>query len=264
MKTFDSIAPVLGLVAAVLGFVTVAAALPQQANSVSPRIAGGEDAADGQFPFQVALINEGLVYCGGTVVNRRWILTAAACITGKALSDVQLFVGSADRLTGGRNVTAERFVIHPDFNAQTYANDIALVRMAESLAFTGNELQPIRLATDFFETATNATVSGWGRFAISNNQLPTRLQFIRTDVIGSEDCAEQFEEPYRSRISDRTICTSNQANQGVCLGDAGGPLVLDGELVGVQSWSIPCGTGLPDVYERVSHHRAWILAITLL
>uniref|UniRef100_A0A182N6H7 Peptidase S1 domain-containing protein n=1 Tax=Anopheles dirus TaxID=7168 RepID=A0A182N6H7_9DIPT len=157
-----------------------------------------------------------------------------------------------------------RFVVHPAFDAQTYANDIGLVRVAESLAFAGDQLRPVELATDFLETATGATVSGWGRFAISNNQLPTRLQFIRTDIIGREQCAAQFEEPYSNRISDRTICTSNQANQGVCLGDAGGPLVLDGVLVGVQSWSIPCGLGLPDVYERVSHHRAWILAITLL
>ncbi|XP_052891115.1 chymotrypsin-2-like [Anopheles moucheti] len=251
---------------AILAFLAVASAVPhQRTNSApTPRIAGGEEAADGQFPFQVALINEGLVYCGGTVLNRRWVLTAAACITGKALSDVQLFVGSADRLEGGRNVTAERFVLHPDFDSQTYANDIALVRLVESLTFSGVQLQPIQLETEFFATATNATVSGWGRFSISNNQLPTRLQFIRTDIIGSEECADQFEEPYRTRISDRTICTSNQANQGVCLGDAGGPLVLDGVLVGVQSWSVPCGMGLPDVYERVSHHRAWILAITLL
>uniref|UniRef100_A0A182PUR2 Peptidase S1 domain-containing protein n=1 Tax=Anopheles epiroticus TaxID=199890 RepID=A0A182PUR2_9DIPT len=264
MKTFILRVPVTRVIA-LLGLITVAAALPQHSNAApSPRIAGGEDAADGQFPFQVALINEGLVYCGGSVINRRWVLTAAACITGKALSDVQLYLGSADRLSGGRNVTAERFVIHPDFDAQTYANDVALVRLAESLAFTGDQLQPVRLATEFFETATDATVSGWGRLAISNNQLPVRLQFIRTDIIASDDCAEQFEEPYRSRISDRTICTSNLPDQGVCLGDAGGPLVLDGELVGVQSWSIPCGTGLPDVYERVSHHRAWILAIALL
>ncbi|KFB45388.1 AGAP003971-PA-like protein [Anopheles sinensis] len=100
---------------------------------------------------------------------------------------------------------------------------------------------------------------------ISNNQLPNRLQFIRTDIIDADDCAAQFEEPYASRISEqRTICTSNQPDQGVCLGDAGGPLVLDGVLVGVQSWSIPCGLGLPDVYERVSHHRPWIQVHTLL
>ncbi|XP_050071654.1 chymotrypsin-1-like [Anopheles maculipalpis] len=263
MKTLRTCSVVQAV--AILGsLLTVASALPQRSNSPTPRIAGGEDAADGQFPFQVALINEGLVYCGGTVINRRWVLTAAACITGKALSDVQLFVGSADRLSGGRNVTAERFVLHPGFDSQTYANDIALVRLVESLSFTGDQLQPAPLGTDFFETARNATVSGWGRFSISNNQLPTRLQFIQTDIIDSDLCADEFEEPYRSRISDRTICTSNQPAQGVCLGDAGGPLVLDGVLVGVQSWSIPCGLGLPDVYERVSHHRPWILAITLL
>uniref|UniRef100_A0AAG5CX19 Peptidase S1 domain-containing protein n=1 Tax=Anopheles atroparvus TaxID=41427 RepID=A0AAG5CX19_ANOAO len=252
--------------AAILALIAASSALPQINNARNPRIAGGAEASDGQFPFQVALINEGLVYCGGSVVNRRWIVTAAACLTGKRLSDVQLFLGSADRLVGGRNVTADRFILHPNFDQQSYANDIALIRVRESLAFgTNSQLQPIELATEFFETATDATVSGWGRFSISNNQLPTRLQFIRTDIIDSDECAAQFEEPYASRVSEqRTICTSNQPDQGVCLGDAGGPLVLDGVLVGVQSWSIPCGLGLPDVYERVSHHRPWILAHTLL
>ncbi|XP_058130213.1 chymotrypsin-2-like [Anopheles ziemanni] len=252
--------------AAILALIAVSTALPQLEKPRNPRIAGGAEAQDGQFPFQVALINEGLVYCGGSVVNRRWILTAAACLIGKQLSDVQLFLGSVDRLVGGRNVTAERFILHPDFDQQTYANDIALIRIREVLAFNNaDQLQSIELATEFFETATDATVSGWGRFSISNNQLPNRLQFIRTDIIDTDDCAAQFEEPYASRISEqRTICTSNQPDQGVCLGDAGGPLVLDGVLVGVQSWSIPCGLGLPDVYERVSHHRPWILVHTLL
>uniref|UniRef100_A0A182SM91 Peptidase S1 domain-containing protein n=1 Tax=Anopheles maculatus TaxID=74869 RepID=A0A182SM91_9DIPT len=93
MKTLRTCSVVQAV--AIFGLLTVASALPQRSNSPNARIAGGEDAADGQFPFQVALINEGLVYCGGTVLNRRWVLTAAACITGKALSDVQLFVGSA-------------------------------------------------------------------------------------------------------------------------------------------------------------------------
>ncbi|ETN60925.1 azurocidin [Anopheles darlingi] len=248
----------------ILGLVLLSGALARPSNdSPSTRIAGGSEAEDGQFPYQVALINEGLVYCGGAVLNRRWVITAAACLLGKDLSDVQLFVGSADRLTGGENVTAERFILHPGFDSTTYANDIALIRLRASL-FVSNDLQFIELGSEFVEEATDATFSGWGRFSISNNQLPNRLQFIRTDIIDSDECAEEFDEPYRSRIAPSTLCTRNQPDQGVCLGDAGGPLVLNGELVGVQSWSIPCGLGLPDVYQRVSHYRSWILVHILL
>ena len=42
------------------------------------------------------------------------------------------------------------------------------------------------------------------------------------------------------------------------LGDSGGPIVWQGNVVGIVSWGLrPCGLH-PTVFIRVSHHLQWI------
>lgn len=45
------------------------------------RIVGGERAEKGQFPYQVSLRRSGSHWCGGSILNRRFILTAGHCIS---------------------------------------------------------------------------------------------------------------------------------------------------------------------------------------
>ena len=45
------------------------------------RIVGGHDAKPGQFPYQVSLqVNDYDHLCGGSIIDRKWILTAAHCV----------------------------------------------------------------------------------------------------------------------------------------------------------------------------------------
>lgn len=59
---------------------------------------------------------------------------------------------------------------------------------------------------------------------------------------------------------DNVICTYTHTNEGICLGDSGGPLVVSQVQVGVMSWVVPCGRGVPDAYARVTAHYEWVLA----
>lgn len=86
-----------------------------------------------------------------------------------------------------------------------------------------------------------------------------QLQFLETMIIGNDECRARHNILNRHFVYDNVICTYTTANQGICLGDSGGPLVVQQVLVGVMSWVVPCGTGVPDAYARISSHYDWIL-----
>ncbi|XP_062540254.1 chymotrypsin-1-like [Armigeres subalbatus] len=230
----------------------------------SGRIAGGGPARPDQIPYQVALLTaaDGLHYCGGSILNRRWVLTAGACVIGKAPSDIIVFAGSNQLNERGQSRRVDRTVLHPNFDVELSHNDVAVVRVIESFVFN-NFIQPINMSAEYAASGLNATVSGFGRESISNPGDGS-LRFVQVQLISQETCHEAFDENYTPRLEDNTVCALGAEGEGICLGDAGGPLVYNGELIGVISWGVPCGLGLPDVFARVSAHRGWVLVHTLI
>jgi secreted trypsin-like serine protease len=62
-----------------------------------------------------------------------------------------------------------------------------------------------------------------------------------------------------SNLNFSRIFTSAKMYQG----DIGGPLFVDGIVVGLVSWSNGCATpGYPTVHTRVAHYRDWINQLT--
>ncbi|XP_055585178.1 chymotrypsin-2-like [Uranotaenia lowii] len=230
------------------------------------RIAGGERPnEDVNMPYQVALFTarDDIYYCGGSILNRRWIVTSGVCAIGKSPADVIVFVGS-DRLSvGGQRHVVDRIVLHPNFDVSVYANDVAVMRVWIPFAFNEN-VQPIAMRAEPVVGEAEALISGFGRQTISDSTTPDLLRFLRVNLISNEECADEFDDAYTERLFDNTVCSAGVEGRGTCIGDAGGPLVHDGELIGVISWGVPCGLGLPDVYARISNHRGWILVHTML
>jgi trypsin len=72
-------------------------------------------AAAGQFPYQVSLRTIwGTHFCGGAILNTRWIVTAGHCLVFLEIPEV--VAGSTTLDQGGDHYAVQRKVVHPNYD----------------------------------------------------------------------------------------------------------------------------------------------------
>lgn len=135
------------------------------------RIGGGNTAPPGAFPFQISLRDNGNVhFCGGALISERWVLTAASCVYGKAANQI-LIVAGADSIRDGTIYTCENITRHEQFNVNTRAYDIAVVKTSKDV------LNSTFVAPTFYYKSTTTcntnyfTTSGWGDTEVHSNKI---------------------------------------------------------------------------------------------
>lgn len=251
------------------------------------RVINGDTAVVAQFPFMASLRTSGNVhFCGGWFPNggaNRWLVTSAHCVRDRLPADIVAHMGTNSRTADGVVHAIEQIVIHPDYNANLVANNIALIRTAAPIVPTGL-VQSIGINLGNIAGGVPVIIPGWGLTSVGELKsffhIPSKsmtllqrpgnfsddLLFASVSTITREQCLTQHTNLNRRYIYESTICTDNE-NSGMCTGDAGGPLVT-GEIpnrvvVGMVSWNMPCGTGTPDVAVRISDYVQWINSNTV-
>lgn len=134
------------------------------------RIVGGTSANLGQIPYIVSLrLNSGSHFCGGSIINPSWILTAAHCIETLRPDDLFVVAGATDLDYGGTSFSCQNLIPHPGYSRQRLKNDIALVGTATPIEF--NEfVQPIPIARSYEADNSPALISGWGLLKVNKAQ----------------------------------------------------------------------------------------------
>lgn len=133
------------------------------------RIVGGEDAKEGQFPYQVAL-RTGLGaytkhYCGGSIISQRFILTAGVCTLNlNGFPEfVHVVVGRFHVNDGGLTLEVDKIRHHKYYMPYVSQYDIALIRTRQDIVFT-NKIKAIALPkTDLPIEGAPVIFSGWGK-----------------------------------------------------------------------------------------------------
>ena len=254
-------------------------------------IIGGSQANRGEFPF-IALLgykgqNGRIVYkCGGSLINRRYIITAAHCHLPPRLQIVEIRLAEFDLATDpdckfckkAQVFFPEAIVSHPKWRssrATSGEGDIALIRLDRPV-MTINEnidevVMPICLPeSPAAESMRNVMTAGWGK--ITNEDLAnikdfkelgvsTRtLQKLKLPLVNQDVCRAYF-----PNINENHLCAGGEAGKDSCNGDSGGPLVARRNsdapmnLIGVvSSGTRICGKGQPGIYTRVINYISWI------
>lgn len=175
------------------------------------------------FSFQ-----DGLRYlCGASIISSRYILTAAHCVS-KLRSGYRLYsviVGEQntgtdpDCLEGVCNnerqeILVDQVIPHATYDTPRFANDIALIRLTQEIAFSGDYVKPVCLPTT--DDLVNRTfgylvVSGWG--TTEDNSPSVELLKARLNVVPIQDCRTAHRQ---NQLTDDQVCAKGKGIVDTC------------------------------------------------
>lgn len=244
------------------------------------RIIGGTTTKPGEYPWMVSIhlqdrITKRFVhFCGGSILNERYIVTAAHCIKQHSVpSRYLIYTGlyeiSKKSIEPAKMYEISELVVHKDYNYSDYKNDIALLRTKEPIKIEGTSgyVNGICLPHSNEDPSGWAFVSGWGRTKEGGKTSGT-LRVVKVPLVSRALCRQTYEKPYNYYDSGFTILDS-QICAGIvgkdsCQFDSGGPLTQRNKkgiftLIGIVSFGIGCANQhFPGVYTKVAYFMDWL------
>lgn len=250
------------------------------------RIVGGRDAYDGEFPWIVSLRINGQHECGGTIIGKRWILTAAHCLQRATLRNLRVRVGEyhlyqAELGHSSLDLAPEKLLLHPMFGQpKRLSNDIGLLRLASDIPlgeFAVPACLPSASDRSLYASGKNGTVAGWGYVrelrldSFKDDSLSTYmtdvLQKVEVQLMSNGQCNGLYIEAKKSiRVAREQLCAGHkEGKKDACTGDSGGPLMVLADntyvVIGVVSGGIGCARPLlPGLYTRITSYMPWIMS----
>lgn len=179
-----------------------------------PRIIGGDETAPGEFPWTVSVKLNGQPICGGSLIDKSWILTAAHCVVGYNPKNLTVRLG-AYRIkdtseTQTLDVPVSMFIVHKEYSMpRPFSNDIALLKLNDQIEFT-DFIIPICLPTeDQAPTAINDDYSNnkfeTGKESDDSGGIVVSTKMSDTDIA---DCFNKLEQNYLISIGLGPIAES--------------------------------------------------------
>ncbi len=233
-----------------------------------------QQAVEDRYSYAVSLHRSRGHFCGGSLIAKDIVLTAAHCVSSDGNEDIEVVIGRHDfGDKDGDVVGCSKSKRHPNYKSSTDENDFALLYLNRPT--TANvKLVKLNKQANFPPVGATAYTMGWGDTDAGDDKmsLPDDLRVVGLQVISNNECRNAegsvggYSDSYEDYIFDEMLCTFTD-NKDACQGDSGGPLVIRGNdpngagdmQVGVVSWGTGCATKVfPGVFSRVSSAYNWI------
>lgn len=237
-------------------------------DGTTTKVVSGLESVAHNWRWMAHMRINGRFACGGSILNSRWLLTAAHCLRGQTAAGVTFLVGLHDQNQPESHVVTHASALlinHPSYGPLTYKNDVGLVKTVITITYTVN-VGPVCLLTninnDFYATINSGkevVATGWGTTSSGGSVAPTLREvslYHNTDEEG-RICLNSALYDTQCMVASGRL---DDGDKDTCQGDSGGPLLWYEDLtktwdqVGVVSWGYGCGGC--GVYSKVALYAA--------
>ncbi|XP_071794314.1 trypsin-like [Asterias amurensis] len=248
----------------------------RRSDETTQRIVGGDDAAHGAWPWYAQLYFRGEFNCGGTLLDNKYIITAAHCVfnSGRQIAANWRVVLGKNRENDSDNdeyySDVTEIIRHESYNDDNLDNDIAVMVLASPPPEDSQFINSVCLDAGGFDSTSICFVVGFG-LTSENGDSADVLQEAMVPIISNGEC--NAPTSYDGDITDNMLCAGYmQGRVDACQGDSGSPLVCSRReesagidrwyLAGVASWGKGCGrANYPGVYADVARYGNWLEGI---
>ncbi|KAJ8041898.1 Prothrombin [Holothuria leucospilota] len=243
-----------------------------QGSPLGVRFDGIQDVVKGSAPWVARLYNQKRdIICGGSLIDRQWVLTAANCFHGDdvpAKQDLSIRVGDHNE-ESREFIEVEEIYEHEDFDLSTLKNDIALIKLVSPFRRFADYIRPICLAnkTNYPQLVTRGTLGRVTKWRVPTEEgvgVPGQLTEAYLPFEVYLFCKGQFRKRRRT-FTKNMFCAGYSLGASVpFFGEIGGPFSVKDEtgrwyLIGVLSWDQNNGGEHNyGVYTRYPKYNEWV------